>query len=334
MAAVTAAGLVDTLASPGNFTVFAPTDDAFISLAADLGFRGSDEAGAFGFIVDALTLLSGGGDPIPLLTDILLYHVAGEGLQFSQITADGQVTTLQGGTFTVDGDTLLDGDPDLADPTLIATDIQASNGVAQVIDRVLIPLDVLQSDGSDDVDFVIGDDTAESIRTGKDNDFIDGNGGNDFIRAGRGDDVALGGDGNDNVGGGRGDDTVMGGDGNDLLHGGRGNDMLDGGAGRDIIKGGAGDDIITGGAGSDLLFGGRGADTFIFKQGDGAARIFTCGFGADKIDLSDFGLAGFEDIADQITEGAFKASIDLGPGDHLSVVSFGGDGITADDFIF
>ncbi|MEO1293795.1 MAG: fasciclin domain-containing protein [Pseudomonadota bacterium] len=76
--ALTAADLVGAVADPtADLTVFAPTDDAFTQLAVDLGFTGdpADEDAVFGFIVSALTDL-GGGDPIPLLTDILLYHVA------------------------------------------------------------------------------------------------------------------------------------------------------------------------------------------------------------------------------------------------------------------
>ncbi|MEO1308823.1 MAG: hypothetical protein AAFV38_13115, partial [Pseudomonadota bacterium] len=113
-----------------------------------------------------------------------------------------------------------------------------------------------------------------------------------------------------------------------------GNDLLDGGVGNDIVKGGAGNDILHGGAGRDLLFGGNGADTFVFKQGDGADRIFTFGFGDDVIDLSDFGLAGFEDIADQISQGDRSLRIDFETGDHLSIVTFGGHVISEEDFLF
>ncbi|MBM7070161.1 fasciclin domain-containing protein [Actibacterium sp. 188UL27-1] len=335
LAAVNLAGLTETLDSAdGDLTVFAPTDDAFIGLATTLGFDGTDEAGALGYIADALSLLSGGGDPIPLLTDVLLYHVSGESLQSSQIIANGTVPTLQGGTLRLDGLSLQDADSDLPDPSLITTDIQASNGIAHAIDGVLIPADLLQSDGSDDVDFIIADDDRNIIRTGRDNDLIDAKGGNDFIRAGKGNDSALGGDGNDSIGGGRGNDTVDGGAGNDLVRGGGGNDIVLGGEGRDILKGGSGDDTLDGGAGSDLIFGGRGADTFIFKQGNGSDRIFTFGFGEDKIDLTDFELSGFEAIEDQIDRGFFNTRIDFDNGDHLSITTFGGHRISEDDFIF
>src|SRR5690606_26941829 len=73
LAAVTAAGLGETLATPGlDVTVWAPKDRAFVRTAQDLGFTGenSDEAGAWAFLVEALTAI-GGGDPIPTLTTIL-----------------------------------------------------------------------------------------------------------------------------------------------------------------------------------------------------------------------------------------------------------------------
>lgn len=144
LAAVKTAGLADTLADQdADFTVFAPTDQAFVDLANDLGFEGSAEADAWTFLVETLTTL-GDGDPIPLLTEILTYHVAGESLQASQILGETELATLQGGTVTIDAATasLGDKDTDVADPTLITTDIQAANGVVHVIDKVLLPIDV------------------------------------------------------------------------------------------------------------------------------------------------------------------------------------------------
>jgi len=142
--ALTAAGLVDTLADrDADFTVFAPTDAAFIQLARDLGadIADGDEQAALDAILAALTDL-GGGDPIPLLTDILLYHVAPEGRTLRELNKDGTVTTAQGGTIDVDGKTLADAEPDIADPTVVAKDLHTANGTIQVIDRVLLPIDI------------------------------------------------------------------------------------------------------------------------------------------------------------------------------------------------
>ena len=60
-----------------DLTVFAPTDAAFIELAQDFGYQGTDEGEAFSTIANSLTEL-GEGDPVPLLRDILLYHVSPE----------------------------------------------------------------------------------------------------------------------------------------------------------------------------------------------------------------------------------------------------------------
>ncbi len=70
----------------------------------------------------------------------------------------------------------------------------------------------------------------------------------------------LGGAGNDRLEGGADADTLEGGDGNDRLEGGEGNDILEGGEGADILDGGDG---------NDRLYGGAGADTYLFNAGDG-----------------------------------------------------------------
>ena len=116
VAALQAAGLVETLQGEGPFTVFAPTDDAFAALPAGT--------------VEALL-----GD-IPALTEVLLYHVvAGNAVAADVVTLDS-VTTVQGDAvnITVDGDTVL-----LNEARVLITDIEAANGTIHVIDSVLIP---------------------------------------------------------------------------------------------------------------------------------------------------------------------------------------------------
>jgi uncharacterized surface protein with fasciclin (FAS1) repeats len=120
VAAVQAAGLVDTLKSEGPFTVFAPTDDAFAALPA-----GTVE----GLLAD-----------IPALTDILLYHVvAGKVMAADVVGLDGQSaeTALVGKSISikVDGDKVILND----NVNVIITDIETSNGVIHVIDAVLLP---------------------------------------------------------------------------------------------------------------------------------------------------------------------------------------------------
>jgi len=141
--AVQTAGLVDALNDPSvSWTLFAPNDLAFIRLARDLGYGGIDEAGAWGFLVDALTQL-GGGNPIPVLTQVLLYHVSPSALSPLQVIFSLSLPTLQGGTIEPWLFTLRDKEPDLRDPTLsLPINQKAVNGVLHTINRVLIPLDL------------------------------------------------------------------------------------------------------------------------------------------------------------------------------------------------
>ena len=120
VAAVEAAGLVDTLKSEGPFTVFAPTDDAFAALP-----EGTVEA-----------LL----EDIPQLTNILLYHVVpGKVMAADVVQLDGQeaATALEGKSIAIkiDGDKVMLNE----DVMVIITDIEASNGVIHVVDAVLLP---------------------------------------------------------------------------------------------------------------------------------------------------------------------------------------------------
>ena len=115
--AIVAAGLDETLASEGPFTVFAPTDDAFGLIPED--------------VIE--TLLA---DPTGQLTQILLNHVV-SGTALSTDLSDGMmITTLQGGEVSV---TIADGMVMIGNATVIVADINADNGVVHVIDAVLIP---------------------------------------------------------------------------------------------------------------------------------------------------------------------------------------------------
>ncbi len=118
LAAVQAAGLVDTLKGEGPFTVFAPTDDAFAKLPA-----GTVEA----LLAD-----------LPTLTSILTYHVVpGKVMAADVVGLDGQrVTTVNGKGFTVK---LQDGKVFIDNAEVIITDIETYNGVIHVIDTVIIP---------------------------------------------------------------------------------------------------------------------------------------------------------------------------------------------------
>ena len=118
VAAVGAAGLANTLKSPGPFTVFAPTDDAFAKLPAGT--------------VESL-LLPENKDK---LTAILTYHVVPGQLMASDVVGAGQLQTAQGGALEVSA---TGGEVMVGTAKVVATDIDASNGVIHVIDTVLLP---------------------------------------------------------------------------------------------------------------------------------------------------------------------------------------------------
>jgi len=122
LAAVQAAGLTDTLAGEGTFTVFAPTDAAFAAAFEALGIEPAD------LLADT-----------EMLTSILTYHVLGSvAMAADVVTLDGQeVTTLNGAPIKI---SVVDGKVFLNDTIeVVTTDIQASNGVIHVINGVLVP---------------------------------------------------------------------------------------------------------------------------------------------------------------------------------------------------
>jgi uncharacterized surface protein with fasciclin (FAS1) repeats len=119
IAAVLAADPVvyETLTGNGQFTVFAPTDDAFAALGFDENNIG--------------TL------PQDALTDILLYHVARGRRYAGDVVASSRIRTLYKSFLLQDGGVLTD---NLGrDATIIVTDVEAANGVIHAIDAVVLP---------------------------------------------------------------------------------------------------------------------------------------------------------------------------------------------------
>jgi len=130
VAAVTAAGLVETLSGPGPFTVFAPTDAAFAKLPAGT--------------VDSLVQPANKAT----LTKILTYHVVAGRVSaaqlIEQINAGGgraALTTVEGGTLTasLQGDSVILTDEMGGTATVIQADLAQSNGVIHVTDAVSMP---------------------------------------------------------------------------------------------------------------------------------------------------------------------------------------------------
>lgn len=113
--AILAAGLSETLSSEGTFTVFAPTDDAFSLIPADV----------------LQSLLA---DPAGALTQVLLGHVVGTVALSSDLSDGMMITTLQGSQVEVG---INDGVVTIGNATVIVADLVADNGVVHVIDAVL-----------------------------------------------------------------------------------------------------------------------------------------------------------------------------------------------------
>jgi len=117
VAAVQAAGLVETLKGPGPFTVFAPTDAAFAALPA-------------GTVEDLLK-----PENKDKLAAILTYHVVPGKVMSTDLTEGMKAATVQGGEVTI----TLDGGAKVNGAVISAADVAASNGVIHVIDSVILP---------------------------------------------------------------------------------------------------------------------------------------------------------------------------------------------------
>jgi uncharacterized surface protein with fasciclin (FAS1) repeats len=123
VAAVKAAGLVDTLEGKGPFTVFAPTNAAFGKLPAGT--------------VDTLVK----PENKATLTKILTYHVVAGKLEASDLTDGKKLKTVQGEELTVkrSGDTVMIIDAKGGSSTVTIPNVNQSNGVIHVVDTVLMP---------------------------------------------------------------------------------------------------------------------------------------------------------------------------------------------------
>ena len=117
VAAVQAAGLVETLSGKGPFTVFAPTDEAFAKLGKDA-------------IADLLK-----PENKDKLTSILTYHVVAGEYPAAKVVAAKSLTTVQGADVTVAAGK----DVMVGTAKVLKTDIKASNGIIHVIDSVILP---------------------------------------------------------------------------------------------------------------------------------------------------------------------------------------------------
>ena len=116
-AALDAADLVETLKGDGPFTVFAPTDEAFAALPA-------------GTVENLLK-----PENRDQLVAVLTYHVVPGKIMSGDLSDDMMATTVQGGAVMID----LDNGVTVDGANVVAADIEASNGVIHVIDKVVLP---------------------------------------------------------------------------------------------------------------------------------------------------------------------------------------------------
>lgn len=115
--AVQAAGLVDTLKGEGPFTVFAPTDEAFAALPEGT--------------VDELLKPENKDQLVAILT----YHVVPGKVMSTDLSDDTTAATVQGSEIMID----LDSGVMINDASVVTADIETSNGVIHVIDKVILP---------------------------------------------------------------------------------------------------------------------------------------------------------------------------------------------------
>ncbi|MEL6642288.1 MAG: fasciclin domain-containing protein [Pseudomonadota bacterium] len=117
VAAVQAAGLVETLKGEGPFTVFAPTDEAFAALPEGT--------------VENLLL----PENIDTLTAILTYHVVPGKVMSGDLTDGMEAATVEGSEVTI----MTEGGVTVEGASVVTADIETANGVIHVIDQVILP---------------------------------------------------------------------------------------------------------------------------------------------------------------------------------------------------
>ena len=136
VAALLQAELVETLQGEGPFTVFAPTDQAFIDAGIDLASLNTEEGKA-------------------TLTDILLFHVYAGTLSSADITEGGKLRMVNG------DDAVFSLTPSIEGANITLADVQTSNGIIHVIDAVMMPPNDSDADGDSTAagtsDGVLGD---------------------------------------------------------------------------------------------------------------------------------------------------------------------------------
>jgi len=306
-------------------TIFAPSNDAFISAAQQIGYPGEDLDEALKYLNASFDAL-GDGDGAKLLAQVLTYHVATTELEDADLVDGATISTLLGLDITVAGGLIVDLDPESLDAGFGPAQA-VDNGVIVPVDQLLLPIDVdPDAEPTNDADLIIGTDGNDVIDLLDGDDVLSAGDGDDVIRGDMGDDLIFGGAGNDRLIGEQGDDCLHGGEGNDAIFGLEDNDQIFGEAGDDRLGGGTGDDFVDGGEGNDTMFGGDGNDSLFGGTGD---DTMSGGDGEDVI----FGERG----DDSIVGGGGADKLNAGSGDDVVRGGNGDDrvaGNSGDDRVF
>ena len=114
--------IIAMLDGKGQFTVFAPTDAAFVNLLGILGVSAGDLLGNQ-----------------PLLNSVLKYHVARGERDSGDVLGASRIRTLNGAFVRQSGGQLIDRNAATPNAGFVATDLPSSNGIIHVIDQVLVP---------------------------------------------------------------------------------------------------------------------------------------------------------------------------------------------------
>lgn len=136
VAAVVATGADGILDGSTDFTVFAPTDQAFLDLASvAAGATITDEGEAFGIVASL---------GIPAVTDVLLYHVTPDWRPSPSVLGAKSITMADGNTISAKTGTLIAANGEIG---LVALDVKTADGGIHVIDTVMLPPAILEALG-------------------------------------------------------------------------------------------------------------------------------------------------------------------------------------------
>ncbi|MEM9060180.1 MAG: hypothetical protein AAGD13_06920 [Pseudomonadota bacterium] len=170
-----------------------PSDAAFIALAQQLGYSGDDEHGAMAALLQygqpQLNETLGRQPDDTILDEILSLHwfhaLSSDGpAPFQEHQDSGSITTFSGTILNILEGALVDFAPSFQDPRLLPDDIDVSNGLAKVIDAVLLPFDVPDRSAVGLGEVLVGTDSRDRLFAGGGNDLLVDGAGRDMLRGG------------------------------------------------------------------------------------------------------------------------------------------------------